>query len=495
MLFLPSIIACCCGFHLLLLEIVAARVMAPYFGNTLITWTAIITSVLLGLSLGYALGAAALGKQSLIEIKTRRQLLGAATALLTAIALWTVLLPTFGNAALFRLSASAAGVAVGPWRQLLAAMLLFAPPLLLLATLSPLLVELQAKIIRQAPGRSAGLISAVGTIGSLAGALVTGFWLIPSFRISIILKTAALLQLALAIVCASLVGRKALQWVVAVVLFFVLVFVVSKRSRGEALWESQNLYHRHLVTQVNGYRNLYLDRSLQGTMLPGQPTTLVTPYLTMLHQIHKIIPNYRKALVIGGGTYSISNYVLAVKPDADISAAEIDPTVTEIARRFFDLPTPTPPNLHLITDDGRAWLRHTNDDYDWIWIDAYTDHTVIPPHLLTREFFNLAKQRLRPGGLLLLNTVARIRDGIPTDPLHQAVAATFCEAFPNAIAVLLHDPAKSVWGNVVFMAPPPSTDPTIKDINRIDLKRSVAKATPLTDDYNPVEYLALRLEQ
>ena len=115
-------------------------------------------------------------------------------------------------------------------------------------------------------------------------------------------------------------------------------------------------------------------------------------------------------------------------PDARVDGVEIDGELTEIGRRYFDLGGP---NLHTYTDDARPWLRRSDGDYDVIVVDAYRQ-PYIPFYLATREFFELARDRLAPGGVVVVNV------GHPegNDDLEKAISATMADVF----ATVLRDP-------------------------------------------------------
>ena len=86
-------------------------------------------------------------------------------------------------------------------------------------------------------------------------------------------------------------------------------------------------------------------------------------------------------------------------PATQIDAVEIDPDLAEIGRRYFDMHAP---HLSLHAEDARPWLRNATGDYDVIVLDAYRQ-PYIPFYLATREFFELVRDRLAPGGVVIVN--------------------------------------------------------------------------------------------
>ncbi len=92
-------------------------------------------------------------------------------------------------------------------------------------------------------------------------------------------------------------------------------------------------------------------------------------------------------------------------PELRLQAVELDPDVVEAAYRWFDLPRD--PRLAVDVDDGRRWLTRHEKRWDVIVIDAfYAD--AIPFHLATREFLQLVRERLAPGGVVVVNVIGSV---------------------------------------------------------------------------------------
>src|SRR5204863_4958052 len=117
-------------------------------------------------------------------------------------------------------------------------------------------------------------------------------------------------------------------------------------------------------------------------------------------------------------------------PATQIDAVEIDPEVTAVGRRLFDLHAP---HLRTHAADARPWLRATRRRFDVIYVDAYRQ-PYIPFYLATREFFALARARLRPAGAVVVN-VGHPKDA---DDLERVVGATLGAVFPT----VLRDPSE-----------------------------------------------------
>jgi len=177
-------------------------------------------------------------------------------------------------------------------------------------------------------------------------------------------------------------------------------------------------------------------------------------------------------------------------PDARVDGVEIDGELTDIGRRYFDLGGP---NLHTYTDDARPWLRRSDGDYDVIVVDAYRQ-PYIPFYLATREFFELARDRLAPGGAVVVNV------GHPegNDDLEKAISATMADVF----GTVLRDPLEHSNTLLLGSDAPASQEQLLAAIAMLpdDLKNLAAiesqRIGPMlsggpvySDDKAPVEWL------
>jgi spermidine synthase len=125
------------------------------------------------------------------------------------------------------------------------------------------------------------------------------------------------------------------------------------------------------------------------------------------HEVRKI------ALVGLGGGRTISYFVGSL-PQVTADVAELDPAVIALAQKYFAVA----PNEHLriSNKDGRVFLNQTKDKFDIILLDAYRG-PFVPFHLMTREYFEIIKKHLRPGGVVAQNVE-------PTTMLFDSAATT-----------------------------------------------------------------------
>ena len=173
-----------------------------------------------------------------------------------------------------------------------------------------------------------------------------------------------------------------------------------------------------------------------------------------------------------------------------MDGVEIDPELSEIGRQYFDMNNP---RLHLYHEDARPYLRRTDARYDVISVDAYRQ-PYIPFYLTTSEFFELVRDRLAPGGVVIVNA------GHPVgqDDLEQVLTASMGEVFPHQ----LRDPIEPTNTLLVASEEPiserallraaPSLPRELRPValdaaNR--LEQPLPGGTVYTDDRAPVEWL------
>jgi SAM-dependent methyltransferase len=200
----------------------------------------------------------------------------------------------------------------------------------------------------------------------------------------------------------------------------------------------------------------------------------------------------RRIAILGNAAGTTARAYGALFPRTQVDAVEIDGELSDIGRKYFGM-TPRP-TLHVHAADARPWLRQQkNTRFDQISIDAYRQ-PYIPFYLTTREFFQEVRDRLAPGGVVILNV------GHPEgeDQLEKVLAATMAEAFPH----ILRDPVEPTNTQLIASASPLSKDKLVASSSRmppvlqplaIDLAGRLAP--PLrggdvyTDDKAPVEWL------
>lgn len=491
---LPSALATSLVFlasgSVLVLEIVALRLVAPYVGITLQ-----VSSSVIGISLGAIAYGTFLGGR-LADRYDPRALL--APALILAAIGTAVTLP------LVRWGGELLRGGTAPAVLLLAAMAVFLPAFLL-STVTPLVVKLQLGDLRQT-GHVVGKLSSVGTLGAITATLGTGFVLVAAMPSSTIM-----LSLAVVLAVAGfwlgwwlrlpfgrlLPGRPRTRAVLAAV----GLAGTGLGAVAPTPCDVETAYHCAQVVadpRVPGGRTLILNSANHSYVDLDDPTHLEFAYVQWIGAVTDVLRPAGTpiaALHLGGGGFTVPEYVRATRPRSDQTALELDGALVSLDRRSLGLRTGA--DLRVRVGDARVGLNaQPTGAYDLVVGDAF-GHLVVPWHLATREMAADIARVLRPDGVYAQNVI-----DYPPDRFIKAAMATVATVFPH---VALVAPRKALDGtvgsNFVIVASKSSlaldalrtrldlaTDP-VALVSGPELARWVGDAKVLTDDYAPVDQL------
>ncbi len=521
------------GGVLLGVEIAASRVLAPFFGNSLFVWGALIGVVLAGLSLGYWVGGALADRfpAPLLLVS----IIGAAAAAILAI-------PFVDEPVLEAVVGWNPGPRLNP---IVAAVALFGAPSVLLGGATPVAVRLRARSVTHV-GRTAGRLFAVSTAGSIAGTFATAFWLIPEFGTNQLLALAAgALVFAVGVVAVAermwIVTALAVAATVSSGLAFVAVAPergqtlsgaaaenwsplyrlrarenrgtadlrdVNERSGFEVVYAKETRYHRLAVVDDDESRHLRFDNSFQSGMYLDDPYRTRYRYTDFFNLGLAYNRRARNVLFIGLGGGSAPKRMWRDFPKLRIHAVELDPVVVDVGYRLFRVPRD--PRLRVEADDGRRFLARNGKRWDVIAIDAFYADSV-PFHLTTREFLELVRSRLAPGGVVLTNAIGALTG--PDSRLFRSLYRTYRSAFPTVVVhptILPHEGGLDTVRNLIMVATEqaapqkrfllerwravrrqaPSAPRLTKPIlDRYDRPIPTRDVPTLTDDYAPTDAL------
>ncbi len=286
----------------------------------------------------------------------------------------------------------------------------------------------------------------------------------------------------------------------------VLIFFCGFINR--VLFERDSMYSRISVRDEGGIRTLYFNSFPQSRMSLMNPDEGAFEYTRFAHIAFALNPQIRKVLLIGLGGGSINRAFFKNHPEVEVHTVEIDPMVVQVANQFFGLPNS--PKHKVIVEDGRKYLRTTNETYDYIFLDAYLASPYapyIPFHLATKEFFELVHKKLNSNGVLGYNVIGTVSsvNNATTRAIYKTVSYRFGPVY--------FIPAMTSM-NVVLMATksekyPSTTDLLKRAVEQIRQKsimlpdylglvgriQTVVLPTDdvpvLTDEYAPVETLSI----
>jgi len=474
---------------LLVLEIVAGRLVAPYVGVSLYTWTSIIGVILAGLSLGNWLGGVwadkGAGRRSVGWV-----LAAGGLYCLASLALLDPLGAAVQQHGLSLLSASFTFAAV-----------LFFMPAALIGVVTPLLTTLSLRLDPRA-GHVVGRMHALAAVGSIAGTFAAGYWLVQSFGTRAVVLTSGLALLALALPFLRGSKRPALVLLgVAVLATGALVTLrhgLASSCEHESAYFCIRVVEQPEVTPPGAARGLVLDHLLHGINHLTEPDLLIAPYVHGLDELAyaQLGDAYDDGLAwffAGGGAYSQPRAVQALSPKSSVTVAELDPMVTLTAAESLGL---EPAGMTIEHRDARLALADADGPFDVIVGDVFHD-LAIPFHLVTAEFAALVRERLRPDGLYLMNVV----DAFPDPRLIKAIAKTLQTQFRHVDIWMDRVPEAERVTFIISASNGPRLPKTV--LARHGFRRAwsrmtediMAFGTPpteipvLTDDYAPVERL------
>lgn len=406
------------------LELVAGRLVAPFIGVSLYTWTGIIGACLTGMSFGSLFGGWLADRGEPKRWLSRLFLTGA--ALVAALLMFQPLIRSTARAVI--------NLDLSPLIGIFGlSMFLFGVPCFFMAAISPLVYKL-ALPDRSRVGRTVGRLSASGIAGSIVGTYATGFWLIPSFGTqAIVMGVTAVMGLLGAYTLTWSTSRRTITAAVLVAAPWLLTATVPALAKNVCQEESAYYCIRVVTEEREGQgpvKLIRLDYLVHSGIRLEKPDKLWYEY----EQVAAWILNNRnqpdvRTLFLGGGGYILPHWVEKHFPEAQVDVVEIDPVVTQVALREM---VPDAKRIRTYNQDARMQLMQLPPEqkYDVIFGDVFNDLSV-PYHLTTKEFAQLVRQRLNENGLYVLNVV----DEKPNGRFLGAMTRTMEEVFPYVYAL------------------------------------------------------------
>lgn len=470
----------------MVVEIVAARMLAPLVGMTVFSWTAVIATVLAGLSVGHWIGGR-LADGDPPRVARRLFWTLAATAAVTAT---PVLLVEPVHRA-----AEAAGLG---WMAatITSAGLCFLAPSLLAGAATPILTATAVAEAPDRPGAVIGRMFALGAAGAILGTMLAGFVLLQWVGS---IGSLALVATAEALVAALYMRRRAAE--IAPLLAVVAAQGLALGAPPYCRVESRYYCLNEVDTSAwAGFpsRGMFLDGWIQSIEpADGSDRLAIEAHIFLdawARRRHQPDESWR-AFFIGGGGYSLPMRWVDRWPAVVATVAEIDPAVTAFAR---DIGFRRPHDRVVVRDDdARSVLRRDTGQYDLVFSDAFSGHTM-PAHLVTVEFHRLVADRLNPGGAYAINTY----DWAGDPRFLAAMVRSLNRVFPEVTVWTsgsgpLTPGGRSPYIVVASMAaldraPVPAPDDDGRTWAVADAVPGVETAVVLTDDYAPVDRLTLR---
>lgn len=432
-----NIVVFIASFCTLVIELVAGRIMAPYVGVSLYTWTSIIGVVLAGISIGAYLGGL------IADRYPRTSTLG-----------WLLFLSGLGAFSISPLTNLVGGVHFETSlmvRILLITTIIFFGPACILGMISPVVVKLTLSNLAKT-GNVVGKIYAFSTLGSILGTFATGFFLVSWMGTRNILITMGIILMLSGLIFGGFFGKKRGMGLFIILLGLVFLVIplaglygytalrpgeisvstspvrALQMAYGYAFkppldedtyfFKESDYYTIKLKRSTKGnhgnpLESLVLDHLVHSYTDLKDPHYLEYEYIRVYEELVRWQAKKRKTfktLFIGGGGYTIPRYIESKYPEAEIHVVEIDPEITRVVHQYLGIPQKTRIRSHNM--DGRWFVMNCREkgSFDFIFGDAFNDLS-IPYHLTTKEFAMQLKALLKPDGLLLANVIDSLKKG------------------------------------------------------------------------------------
>lgn len=479
----------------LVMEIVAARLLAPYVGVTLQTYTAIIGVVLAGISLGAWLGGRLADNGDPVRLMC-----------LTLVVAGGLM---FASLALLRFSAwlftefgERLHVDSPPLQAVLLVIFAFLPSALVASMVSPLLVKASLQDLDRT-GREVGRISAVGTAGAIFGTFIAGFLLVATIPSPLILLLDGALLVAMGAVLWLTTRRTNQSWTGEARVPLAMLLVAGGLGATVPLHDTPcdvetSYFCASVINDGPRVRILQLDTLLHSAVDLDDDTKLIFEYTLSIGAATDVaFPAGQsiRALHIGGGGFSIPRYIRKTRPGSYNLVIERDPAVIQLDKEKLGLVTDD--SLVARAEDGRVAMRRADAaSYDLVVGDAFGGEAV-PWHLATKEFTALVRRSLRPSGLFAQNVI----DGAPAKFV-RAETATVMSVFTHVAVVAPTDAfSGDIGANYIVLA---SDSPlpvealaarhrevglSVQVLAGSALQEWVGSARVLTDSFAPVDQL------
>ena len=514
------------GLAVMVLEMVGARLLAPWLGTSITVWTSLIGVILASLSLGYWMGgrladktlaSVTKGKEHTAVHKHPHRHTRAHTTLasLLLVAALFVGITAFTQSFVLEFLASTGQSLY--MAAVCAALLLFAVPSILCGMVSPYAMRLAITKQSQS-GTIIGNLNAVSTLGSILGTFLGGFVLIAWFGTREILFGVAACLLLAAIVAQSrpLVPKLALLSLMLLAGFASHSYANYLQSTESFLVETP--YNSMRVTEgtleKRPIRLLLTDPgSCQSGAYPDAPNELAFAYTKFYALPTALAPQAQRVLMLGGGGYSIPKWLLTgqspLNPETlHLDVVELDPGMTQVAQTHFWAPAEDA-RMEIFHQDARQFLNNKAalrsqqqfPAYDLIFADVFNSYYTVPFHVGTREAAEKIHTLLAQDGIFMMNIITGIEG--ENGRLFRSLYHAFAEVFPAVMVFPVHDANDgTMLQNVMLMAakqPFALTEDTVKkfpphvrDMYHHKWTRAVDTDVPaLVDNFAPVERYTL----
>ena len=401
------------GAVVLSLELLASRILTPFFGVSLYIWTSILSVTLVFLAIGYQLGGwitSKIKKEYYEDLFIFIPILSSIFIILSVL-IYPYLLPKLIGINLLL------GSFIGSF-------VLLSIPLVLLSALNPILISIIKSNDDQSSDSRSGFVLFISTIGSVFGVIFTAIILVPNVTNFSSFVLNAFFLVIYTLIVYFLIGYNSFKKLKKTFLFVNLIIIISlisilyfknnflnlitysKDSLNNTYsikYENSSFYGNLKVVEVRSNKNnsissykLYQNGFTQNTIdKDGSSLSSYTYILEALSQL--IIPENALVLGLGGGIVPTKLNNRGFKVDV----VEIDPSTLKIAESFFQFKKK---DMNFFFEDARTFIKNCPRKYNLIIIDLFFADGV-PEHLTTVEFYHDLRNCLNKNGIIVSNSV------------------------------------------------------------------------------------------
>ena len=470
----------------MILELVASRLMSPYFGNSNFVWTAIIGIILLAGSLGNIIG----GK--LASRKNPRYWTG---LLLLFAAVYIAVTPMIDAPILQSIKSGNMGA---QFSSVIGSIVFFLVPATIMGIITPIIMKERIGEGKD-KGKESGRITAIIAIGSLVGTFMGGFWLIPALGTKMIFALLSITIVPTVLLILPLGGVKSskkrcgfiVSLIVTIVVCIASIVVVANSTKTTNI-SIDTEYGRIIVEEgdYDGENVLFYKQSgaySSATYLDEERKfDLVFNYLKKYDTMFKFI-DAKQVAMIGGAAYQYPKYFISHFPDKTMDVIEIDPVSTEIARKYFFLDDLVEEygedRLGLYNEDGRLFLADSEKKYDVVLNDAFSGEVPVGT-LATKEAAKIIKKSLNPNGVYISNVNGAVAGS--KGKFLRAEVKTLLKVFEHVYVIPVYDDAtEKTFTNWMMIA---TDNDQYRPKEAMEVKLTDEDIV-LTDDYCPIDSL------
>ncbi len=515
------------GMSVMAVELGASRLLAPYFSSSQIVYTIIIGTVMIAMALGNIYGGRKADKDPDPDKLYRRILIAA---------IWIAAIPLAGKYIILGISGLVIFAVNSSYLVIAAfvsAMVVFVFPLFLLGTVTPSLAAYTIEN-RSDSGKVVGRLGACNTVGSIIGTFLPTFVTIPSVGTAVSFLIFSGILIALCVIyflskkpgaaaddpegsTAGKTEKKDPARIIAGILAFVICCAFGS-SDSFAFWEKDLTYegesiYNYLQVREDDNTVILSTNVLFGVqsmyMKNGGLTGMYYDYAMAAPLMADIMntdaaPGSQRdfsVLILGNGSGTFAHECCRYFGNIKIDAVEIDGDITDLARKYFDLPE----SVNVYTYDGRAFLNVCKDSYDVIMVDAYQDIT-IPFQMSSVEFFTLVKDHLKEDGVLIVNLNMRGGENAMNTHIADTIGACFKQVYTADVEWTTNREMYASNSKTDIIAVLAENNNALSLFSRADIhqlslfmdgvKGKIVKYQPgdnvMTDDKAPVELLSMK---